>query len=297
MIEVSNAYSIIMNILNETMQEAGFENKKPAGLKKDALPVFTETGKSYAEYMNNNATVRMEMNEKSNTFTLYIADTVNPSEKDYRSVSTWGFNPQQCEERDVESIGKDFMETLQAKYAPHMQHTSVSTGNIKMPQTVSRAKVKSGVVAFDTKTLATRFAAMFPQFKDDVRTNVAEYGDFYPETFFSKIAAPHVIKVIQSGDTHTIKKMLSMFHELFEDGSFDVQGTIAVTLLGQMKNDSAMMNTVDKYLQEPMRTPVIEVNKLLGSKSGVKYLKKLDNPPVYKPKKEKNYMKPEGPFI
>lgn len=35
MIEVSNAYSIIMNILNETMQEAGFENKKPAGLKKD----------------------------------------------------------------------------------------------------------------------------------------------------------------------------------------------------------------------------------------------------------------------
>lgn len=290
MIEVSNAYSIIMNILKETMQEAGFEVKKPPALKKDALPIVTEDGKSRLEYISSDAAVCMEINEKSNTMSLYVADTATPSQNDYRSVSTWGFNLQECDERDAKSVGNDFMDTLQVKYAPHMQHTSVSTGNIKMPQTVSKSAAKSGTVAFDTKTLATRFAVMFPQFKEDVKANVAQYGDFYPETFFSKIAAPHVINIIKSKDTHTIKKMFNMFNELFEDGSFDVQGTIAVTLLGQMKNDPEMMSTIDEYLNEPMRTSVIEVNKLLGSRAGIKYFNKLENPPVYKPKKEKNYM-------
>lgn len=295
MIEVSNAYSIIMNILNETMKEAGFEVKKPAGMKKDDLPVITEDGKSRVEYTGDNAAVRMEINESSNTITLLVADTAAPSQSDYRGVSTWGFDLKQSDERDAKSVANDFLETLQAKYAPHMQHASVTTGNIKMPQTVSRAQAKSGAIAFDTKTLATRFAVMFPQFRDAVKANVAKYGDFYSETFFTEVAAPHVLSVIKSRDTHTIKKMFNMFNELFEDGSFDVQDTIVVTLLGQMKNDPTMMSTVDEYLIEPMRTPVIEVNKLLGSKAGAKYLKKLENPPAYKPKKERNFMMQDGP--
>lgn len=292
MIDVNTAYSVVMNILKDLMPEGGFEVKKPAGLKKDALPILTMGEKSRVEYRSETAALRLEIDQNAKTFSLLAADAASPADSDFKSVSLWGFDMGVCDERDAKSIGNDFYETIQAKYAAHTLRSA--NGNIKMPQTVSKAAAKSGQSVFDAKTLATRFAVMFPQFKEDVKENVAAYGDFFPETFFSKIAAPHVLQVIRSRDAHVLKKMFNMFNELYEDGSSEVQGIIAVTLLGQMENDPTMMETVNEYMSDLLRPSVVEVNKLLGGKSARKYKNKLDNPPPYKPKKQKNYTNPNG---
>jgi len=66
-----------------------------------------------------------------------------------------------------------------------------------------------------------------------------------------------------------------------------VQDIIAVTILGEMKNDAEMMAVADKYMTEYMAGPVHEVNKITAKKN--RYTKKLANPPAYKPKKRKSF--------
>lgn len=285
MINTDSAYTAVMNALKDLMSAGGFEVKNVAGLKKDELPVVTVGEKSHVEYCSENAAVRLEIDSSAKTFSLLIADCASPCDDDFKNVSLWGFDLETCDERDLKSISNDFCDTIQSKYGLSV---NASTGKaVKMPQTVSKAAAKSGQSLFDSKTLATRFAVMFPEFKEAVKENVAKYGDFLPETFFSTVAAPHVISVIRSRDSRVLKKMFNMFNELYEDGTSEVQGIIAVTLLGQMKNDPTMMQTADEYMSDLLRPSVIDVNKLLGGKSAKKYLSRLENPPAYKPKKQR----------
>ena len=78
-----------------------------------------------------------------------------------------------------------------------------------------------------------------------------------------------------------------MLGEVFEDGTNEVQDIIAVTILGEMKNDKQMMSVADEYMSDYMAGAVHEVNKLTAKKN--RFTRKLQNPPVYKPKKKKSF--------
>ena len=77
-----------------------------------------------------------------------------------------------------------------------------------------------------------------------------------------------------------------MLNEVYEDGTNEVQDVIGVTILGAMQNDKDMMAVADKYMSDYMSGPVHEINKLTAKK-GSSLMKKLKNPPAYKPKKKK----------
>ena len=76
-----------------------------------------------------------------------------------------------------------------------------------------------------------------------------------------------------------------MLNEVYEDGTNEVQDIIGVTILGEMKNDKAMMEVADKYMSDYMSGPVHEINKITAKNNSL--TKKLKNPPAYKPKKKK----------
>ena len=78
-----------------------------------------------------------------------------------------------------------------------------------------------------------------------------------------------------------------MLNEVYEDGTNEVQDIIAVTILGEMKNDKAMMAVADEYMSDYMAGAVHEVNKLTARKN--RFTRKLANPPAYKPKKKKAF--------
>ena len=108
-----------------------------------------------------------------------------------------------------------------------------------------------------------------------------------PEEFFINYGTPKVLDVIKNGSDAERKKLFKMLNEVFEDGINDVQDVIAVTILGEMKNDKEMMAVADKYMTEYMAGAVHEVNKLTAKKN--RFTKKLKNPPAYKPKKKKSF--------
>ena len=189
------------------------------------------------------------------------------------------------DDRDIKSAANEARDEIEQLFNARKK---VNLDKVKMPKAVSRGKAKNGIVSYDVDTLANRFATLYPELKDDIRLNIATYGEFLPETFFMEMGNAKVLDIIKNGTAAEQKKLFKNLGDIFEDGTNEVQDIIAVTILGEMKNDPEMMAVADKYMTEYMSGPVHEVNKITAKKN--RLTKKLANPPVYKPnKKEKAF--------
>ena len=205
-------------------------------------------------------------------------------ETQWNTVSRSLFELSVADDRDVKSLSNEIEDELQHLYNARKK---VDLDKIKMPKAVSRTKAKNGIISYDTDSLANRFGTLYPEFQDEIKRNIAEYGEFLPETFFVEHGNAKVLDVIKNGTKAEQKKLFKMLGEVFEDGTNEVQDIIGVTILGEMKNDPQMMAVADTYMTEYMAGPVHEINKLTAKNN--KYTKKLKNPPAYKPKKNKAF--------
>lgn len=292
MIDINKAFTIVFNGTQSILEKAGFSAALPDGYKKGDLPLNTEDNITYMQFSNGETLLSMQLDEIKKTFSLFTADAPQDAVDDpeFQSLSTWGFDIKEADDRDANSVANDFCDIIRTKYAPDA--VSASDTRVKMPQTISKKSAKNGDGVYDAKMLATRFATVFPEYKDAVKENISKYGDLLPETFFSTYAAPRVISVIKSKDAQLLKKLFTMFNEVHEDGCTEVQEIITVTILGEIHNDETMMNTIDSYMSDLLRRDVVAVNKLLSGSSGKKWIEKLKNPPAYKPPKVQNYAPP-----
>lgn len=202
----------------------------------------------------------------------------------FNTVSRTLFDLNVVDDRDIKSMSNEITDELERLYKTKKK---VDIDKIKMPKAVSRTKAKNGVISYDTDSLANRFGALYPELKDAVKQNIADYGEFMPETFFIEHGTPKVLDIIQNGTKAEQKRLFKMLGEVYEDGTNEVQDIIGVTILGEMKNDPVMMAVADEFMTEYMAGPVHEINKLTGKKN--RFTKRLANPPAYKPKKNKAF--------
>ena len=85
-----------------------------------------------------------------------------------------------------------------------------------------------------------------------------------------------------------MKKLFKILNEIYEDGTSDTQGLIAVTILGKMNNEERLVNRAKEYMCDDMNELVVLINQYLASSKGDKVKELLKNPPPYKPKKQKS---------
>ena len=203
----------------------------------------------------------------------------------WSTVSRSLFEPDVLDDREVKSVANEISEEVRSLFA---KKKKADLDKIKMPKAVSRSKAKNGVVSYDVDSLANRLGVLSPYMKDEIKRNIATYGEFLPETFFTEYGTPRVLEVMRSGREADIKKLFKALGEIYEDGTNEVQDIIGVTILGEMKNDPQLMEIADRYMTEYMAGPVHEINKLTAKNN--RWTKKLKNPPPYKPKKQNNML-------
>jgi hypothetical protein len=189
------------------------------------------------------------------------------------------------DERDVKYIIADFSDTINSKFGVKAP-VSKRVQQQKAQHTVSKAAVKNGSF-YDPSTLASKLCLVFPELRPYYKENIDKYGEFLGEEFFTKYGTAKVIEAIKQNNPATMKKLFQVLNEIYEDGTNDTQSLIAVTILGQLDNDTMLLARCVDYMSETMAPPVIEVNKFLASAAGKKAKKQLLNPPAYKPKKQK----------
>lgn len=266
MIEIYKAFQKNLETVNK---ELGFSKVNSADEK--ALMYDGEKG-----------IYRILIDPSKNIMTFECAYENKGEETEFNTISQSLFDASNADERDLKSASNEIADELSRLFKVRKK---VELDKVKMPKAVSRTKAKNGSISYDCDSLANRFGTLYPEMKELIKMNLVTYGEFLPETFFMKHGTPKVLNVIKNGTPAEQKKLFKMLGEVFEDGTNEVQDIIAVTILGEMKNDKDMMAVADKYMTEYMAAPVHEVNKITAKKN--KWTKKLSNPPAYKPKKAK----------
>ena len=266
--EITEVFRLIEKQLDNTNKELGFKR--------------SEVSEESISFSGDKGVYRIVYDPKSNIMAFECAYD-NSENVEFNTVSRSLFDAENYNERDAKSLSNEIQDEITSLFKARKK---VDLDKVKMPKAVSRTKAKNGVVSYDTDSLANRFGTLYPDMKDAIKANIAEYGEFLPETFFIQTGTARVMDIIANGTETEQKKLFKMLNEVYEDGTNEVQDVIGVTFVGEMKNDPKLMETADKYMSDYMSGPVHEINKITAKNN--RLTKKLKNPPPYKPKKKKN---------
>lgn len=266
--EITEVFRIVEKSLESINTELGFKKQSA----DDSGIVFSGEKGIY----------RVAYDNLSNIMSFECAYDTESSEPEFNTIFRSLFDVEAYNDKDAKSLGNQCRDELVNLFKSRKK---VDLEKVKMPKAVSRTKAKNGIVSYDVDSLANRFGTLYPEFKDEIKRNIAKYDEFLPETFFTEVGTEKVLDVIRSGNDAELHRLFKMLNEVYEDGTNEVQDVIGVTILGAMKNDPALMATAEKYMSDYMAGPVKEINKITG-KNG-KLSKLLKNPPPYKPKKKK----------
>ena len=273
----TSKFSLLLEHLDETLKKHGFA----AEPNEDGSTVTCGDNEISACFTSEKGALKIRYaNDRAEVFE---AEDVEGLSGDAKRIVV-SLLPADANARDMDYVVGEISETLDTRFGAKAK--VVKKPNAKAPQTVSKAAVKNGSF-YDPNTLASKLCLVFPELRPMYKENIATYGEFLSEEFFVKYGTPCVIAAIKENQPQTMKKLFQTLNEIYEDGTNDTQSLIAVTILGELGNDQILLARCVDYMSETMAPPVIEVNKFLATPAGKKAKKRLENPPPYKPKKQK----------
>lgn len=293
--EFTTAVGIIIDKLKKFNDKTEFRAYRENGVGSAELPLIQDGEIQYVLFRGNKGAYKIVFNESNRLITLECSQD-NGDSAEYAEMIKMLFDINEYEERDIISIVNEIEEQLNSLYATK----SPNVDKVKLPKSSSKTAVKNGMLSYDTIDLVTKFVEQFPELRDAAKENMLKYGQLLPEDFFAQHGTPLVMQIMRSGNDVQIKKLFRLLNDVYESGTNPAQDMIAVSILGHLQKDPALMAVADAYMNDYMKNPVHEVNKLLARENS-SLNKKLRNPPIYKPKKKKssssmaNMLQGQGP--
>ncbi len=281
MLELNYALNLIMKGIEGTLSELGFQVEYPEGIQKPELPIATVGNKSVIMYRGEKGRVRLEF--ENNKLGLFIAraDESDAPDDDMPRISLSLLELETFEERDLKYIFEEYIETLEKNFS-----NKNSMAGKKLPTPVSRTQAKSGALSYDANTLGSRFTTIYPELREEYKSNIETYGEFLAEDFFVNHGNAIVIETIRENDKVKMRKLFNLLNDIYEDGTNDTQSLVGVTILGvSLAENPDLVDNAKSYFSDTMKEPVGEIISYLSKSKSARM--RLENPPLYKPKKDK----------
>ena len=192
-----------------------------------------------------------------------------------------------ADERDCKYIAGEFTEALEKQLGAKKPGAALQTKK-QPPKSISKTAIRNGEAYYDALSFVNSFTGIYQELRGAYKENYERYGEFLPEEFFLRQGGNEaVLKTIKSNDKVQMKRLFNLFNEVYENGVNEVQSLIAVTIMGALENDERLLASCVDFMSSDLAPVVIRVNAYLAAGSGRKAKQKLENPPLYKPKKEK----------
>lgn len=273
---------VLYNNISGAMTQCGFAPEYKDGARKNGCPAY-ERGESVVMDFSGGDKGITRLVFNSDRIHLLFASKDAPTEDDsaFTRDTTYLFVLDEYTEKDAKGIANEISEYMTDTFVVKKK-TPVKTKDIN---TVSRTAARKGILAYDPVTLATKLSAIYPELKEEITANIAEYGEFLCEEFFVTHANKCVEYTIRENNPQKMKRLFSILGEVYEDGTNEVQSLIAVTVLGFIENNPELVQRIMPYLTDTMLEPVLAVSKRLKKSKSAKL--RLQNPPKYKPPKKK----------
>ena len=281
MLELNNALELIIKGIDSSLSEYGLKVEYPDGVRPPELPVAENGNKSIIMYRGERGRVRLEHENGKLSLFCARADESDAPDDDMKRVSVSLLDLETFNEKDVKYICEEYAESFEKAFSTKSQFNGK-----KMPTPVSRTQAKSGALSYDANTLGSRFTTIYPQLRDEYKSNLETYGEFLAEDFFVNHGNAIVLRTIEENDKIKMRQLFKLLNDIYEDGTNDTQSLVAVTILGEtLAGKPELFENAKEYFSDTMAEPVTEIVTYLSKSKSARM--RLQNPPVYKPKKEK----------
>ena len=267
--------------IEPAMTQCGFTAERKEGTPRGAAPVYDRETATVIDFTSEKGRARFVFNQDRVHLMFGAKDAELSDDSSFNLDTTYLFVLEEYGEKDLKSLINEISEYMTDTYLVKKKENT----KMKAPATVSKAAARSGAMAYDPITLASKLAGMFPDLKDEIKNNINTYGEFLCEDFFVNHGNRYVMDVIRSNNPQQMKKLFNILGEVYEDGTNEVQSLIAVTVLGGINNDPHIIQQIMPYLTDTMLEPVLAANERLAKSKSSQL--RLQNPPKYKPKKQK----------
>ena len=157
-------------------------------------PVIEEMGLTLwdVRFEKEGAAFLIAYDESAKTFNLKSLEKGEDGET-ATNLSVWLFD-ETHRKKDAETIGEDFSDIIRAKLGIAKERAATNAAEVALPTRVK----KDGALSMDQFT--QRFLAVYPQYKDDYKENVAANGSFMPIEFYRYRGAQKLREVAASGN-------------------------------------------------------------------------------------------------
>ncbi len=282
MLEKSYALNLIVKGIEGTVNKTGLQLSYPEGTRPPELPIITEGEKSIIMYRSDDGS-RMRIVHEGDKLSLHIAkaDLADAPDDDLPRVSLNLLDLEAFDERDLKYIFEEYIETIEKTFSTK----SSSTGK-KLPTPVSRTQAKNGTLSYDANTLGDRFTKLYPELREEYKNNIELYDEFLAEDFFVNHGNALVLETLKGNDSMKMRQLFKLLNDIYEDGTNDTQSLVAVTILGvTIAENMELFDKCKEYFSDTMNEPVTEIITFLSKNKSARM--RLENPPVYKPQKQK----------
>ncbi len=241
-------YSLILDTVSALLKEKGFN-------------FVEDDGVSY--YSNGQHAVRIEYAEESKQIALQHAVLTEGKGVDWKVASSWLFT-EESTEKDQMSIANDFCDSILGFLG---LKASAAVGGVDLPSK------KKSVETIDIESFTARFLAIYPAYKETYKENVAKYGEFFYDAFFSQYGVTEFVTALKNGNKKQISKLFELFGTAYNKGDMTVTTTVVYTIIcGALLKEPALEEDTFSYLEKYkfLKTACVNTLKLLKSTKGAK---------------------------
>ena len=191
------------------LEKCGFAPEWQEGASRKDSAVYARGESSVMDFVGTDSRLRFVYNDNRIHFLIAPLDAETADDSAFKRDTTYLMVLNEYDEKDVKSLINEITDYLSETYL-----RKDSRASKKAPATVSRAAAKSGALSYDSITLATKIAGIFPELKPIINGNIATYGEFLCEDFFVNYGTPRVMEIIKQNDVQKMKRLFNILGEV-----------------------------------------------------------------------------------
>ena len=220
------------------------DNRYYDSVIKEMKPFLDEAGFVLREggfYLAETKAAKVEYNDGSQSYELFVADVEEGNVGEFSKITSWLFDDSQTE-KDAESVGIDFVDTLRKNMGIKVKRTATGT-NIELPTATKNGNMDIG--GFAKKVLD-----VFPAFKDEYKAHVAKYGNFLYMSFFADTLVPQIKGILTEGNKKSLKKLYDLLDTAYNTGNGEISNIVVACISAAVCKDEDLKAKAMEFLGE-----------------------------------------------
>lgn len=242
---VNKAFEIVNKKVEAVLSEKGYTTQNvPSTASDELVTLYTgeETAYSIIYYK-----------KKKHMVMRSCAMTEDGPDNEWKTMGTWMFDPAVDKEKEAESIGNDFAETLSGP-----KFTQITRQQKKK-------KKNSDDGNGDPVFFAKRLVGLFPELREEIKAEENGYETFRAVTFTRASIVPRVQALLERNNNKEIDKLSELLSAQYSYGDLDTRSLITIVILNSITEES-QKEAIRKEMSDDLKKAWKAAEKFRGKK-------------------------------